>query len=63
MKDRYQANKIAYIGDTLKDQVSAVDAGGVFVYAKYGFGEDLMSKYSINDISELISLTSYIFEE
>ena len=63
MKDRYQANKIAYIGDTLKDQVSAVDAGGIFVYAKYGFGEDLMSKYSINDISELISLTSYIFEE
>lgn len=63
MRDRYQAKKIAYIGDTLKDQVSAVDAGGVFVYAKYGFGEDLVSKYSINDISELIGLTSYIFEE
>ena len=63
IRDRYQANKIAYIGDTLKDQVSAVDAGGIFVYAKYGFGEDIVCKYSIKDISELITLTSYIFEE
>ena len=63
MKDKYQANKIVYVGDTLKDQVSAVDAGGIFIYAKYGFGEELYSKYSINDISEVPSLVSYIFEE
>ena len=63
IKNRYQAKKVIYVGDTLKDQVSAVDAGGTFVYAKYGFGDDLVSKYSITDISQLTSLASYIFEE
>ncbi len=63
MKEKYQANRIIYVGDTLKDQVSAVDAGGVFVYAKYGFGEELVSKYVIEDISELPTLIPYIFEE
>ena len=63
MKDKYQAQKVIYVGDTLKDQVSAVDAGGIFVYAKYGFGEELISKSFINDISELYSLTPYVFDE
>ena len=63
MKEKYQAEKFAYVGDTLKDQVSAVDAGGVFVCARYGFGEDVVTKYSIHDISELPSVMSYVFEE
>ncbi|MBP5678401.1 MAG: HAD family hydrolase [Bacilli bacterium] len=63
VKSKYKADKIIYVGDTLKDQVSAVDAGGVFVYAKYGFGDDLYSRFSIHDIHELSSLASYIFEE
>lgn len=63
VKDKYKAEKIIYVGDTLKDQVSAVDAGGTFVYAKYGFGDNLVSKYSIHDVTELPSLASYIFEE
>lgn len=63
VKEKYKAEKIIYVGDTLKDQVSAVDAGGTFVYAKYGFGDDLVSKHSIHDITELPGLASYIFEE
>ncbi len=63
LKDKYQANRFVYIGDTLKDQVSAADAGGMFVCAKYGFGEDLVTKYSITDISELPSIMTYIFRE
>ena len=63
MKEKYQAEKIAYVGDTLKDQVSAVDAGGVFVCARYGFGEEVVAKYSFEDISELPSLMTYVFEE
>ena len=63
IKNKYQAEKVIYVGDTLKDQVSAVDAGGTFVYAKYGFGDQLYSKYSIQDIKEMVTLTSYIFEE
>ena len=63
IKNKYQAEKVIYVGDTLKDQISAVDAGGVFVCAKYGFGEDVVTKYSIEDIREISSVASYIFEE
>lgn len=63
IKNKYQAEKVIYVGDTLKDQISAVDAGGVFVCAKYGFGEDVVTKYSIENIREISSVSSYIFEE
>ncbi len=63
MKEKYQAEKLAYVGDTLKDQVSAVDAGGIFVCARYGFGEEVVAKYSFEDISELPSLIPYVFDE
>ena len=63
LMEKYQTPKAIYVGDTLKDQVSAVDAGCTFVYVKYGFGDDVVSKYSIHDISELTHIASYIFEE
>ncbi|PHV70954.1 HAD family hydrolase [Sporanaerobium hydrogeniformans] len=45
-----------YIGDTLKDQESAKEAGIPFVYASYGFGEVKTYDYKINSFKELLKL-------
>lgn len=63
IKKKYMAEKAIYVGDTLKDQVSAADAGCQFVCVRYGFGDGVVSKYSIKNIEELIGLASYVFEE
>lgn len=49
----YELTKYVYVGDTAKDLEASNDAEVPFVQAKYGFGEDLKTKYFINDISEL----------
>ena len=63
LQDRYQAKSVVYVGDSMKDQISAVDSGGTFVFAKYGFGENMVSKYSIDEVKDIITEVSYIFEE
>ncbi|MBR3280281.1 MAG: HAD family hydrolase [Clostridia bacterium] len=54
-------NKAVYIGDTKKDQIASKEAQVEFIQAKYGFGEDLNYKYSINKISELPELLEKVF--
>ena len=63
LQDKYHAEKVVYVGDSMKDQISAVDSGGTFVLAKYGFGEDMVSKYAIDEVSDICSEVTYIFEE
>lgn len=49
-------NKIknaVYVGDTIIDLEASNINNITFVQAKYGFGEDLKSKYYINEIKEL----------
>ena len=42
-----------YVGDTLKDQEAARDAGIEFIHARYGFDKELQAEYYINSIKEL----------
>ncbi len=55
-----------YVGDTYRDLVAAKHLNIDFIQAKYGFGEELENKYSINKITELPELLEdmeYIFTE
>lgn len=42
-----------YVGDTELDKQSAEEADVAFIWAKYGFGNNLSAKYSIGSITEL----------
>lgn len=42
-----------YVGDTIGDYRSAIEAGIPFIYAAYGFGEVEDFQYKIDDIREL----------
>ena len=45
-----------YVGDIKKDMESSLEAGVIFIHAKYGFDKELVSKYYINDIRELLDI-------
>ncbi len=45
-----------YIGDTEKDYCSAINSNNKFIWATYGFGVCKNYDYSINDISELLTI-------
>ncbi len=49
-----------YVGDTINDYKATIGAEIDFIQAKYGFGEDLCTEYSIEDISELPKLLDEI---
>lgn len=49
-----------YVGDTINDYKATLGADVDFIQAKYGFGEDLRTEYSIDDISELPELLENI---
>ena len=51
---RNNAKNAIYVGDTLLDRNSSIEAGVDFIFASYGFGKNVNSKYKINDFSELI---------
>lgn len=50
---RNNITKAIYVGDTIKDFEASQNAKIEFIQAKYGFGEDLKTKYFINQITEL----------
>ena len=50
-----------YVGDTIID-LKASNNNIPFVQAKYGFGEDLKTKYYINDIDELPKVLEKIYK-
>ena len=49
-----------YVGDTIKDQEAAQEAGLEFIHARYGFGKNIESEYYINSIKELPDFMSKI---
>ena len=66
IKKIIEDNKIesaVYIGDTIIDLEAAKSNKIPFVYAKYGFGKDLNTKYSISDIKELPNILEKVFNE
>lgn len=54
--ERNNINSAIYIGDTINDYKATLGADIDFIQAKYGFGEDLGTEHSIDDISELPEL-------
>ena len=53
---RNDINSAIYVGDTINDYKATLGAEVDFIQAKYGFGEDLGTEYSIEDISQLPEL-------
>ena len=54
--ERNNISSAIYIGDTINDYKATLGAEVDFIQAKYGFGEDLGTEHSIDDISELPEL-------
>jgi len=54
--ERNQLKNAIYVGDTLGDAKSAIDANIPFVYARYGFGNVDKYDYVIDDFSELLDI-------
>ena len=59
--DDGKIEKAVYIGDTRIDMEAAYANNIPFIQAKYGFGENLNTDYSINEIKELLGLLKNIF--
>lgn len=57
---RNNIDSAIYVGDTINDYKATLGADIDFIQAKYGFGEDLRTEYSIDDISELPELLENI---
>ena len=51
--ERNNIKNAVYVGDTIKDFEASQGAEMEFVQAKYGFGQDLKTEHSVNEISEL----------
>lgn len=51
--ERNNIAKAVYVGDTIKDFEASQNAEMDFIQAKYGFGQDLKTEYSVNEITEL----------
>lgn len=51
--ERNNVTKAIYVGDTDKDKAAAEGADVEFIQALYGFGNDLNSKYSIDEFESL----------
>ncbi len=53
MIEKHNLKNSIYFGDTYKDFEASKEADIPFIQAKYGFGEDLKTEYSVNKIVEL----------
>lgn len=54
-RNNLNPNETCYVGDTLSDLNAATNNNIKFIWARYGFGNNLDCDTSINDISELNS--------
>jgi phosphoglycolate phosphatase len=54
--DRNNLDDVVYVGDTQGDYEATVFAGVPFVFAKYGFGNDVNCYLAITEIKELLDL-------
>lgn len=52
-RNNLDTNETCYVGDTLSDLNASLDNNIKFIWAKYGFGNNLDCEISIDDISEL----------
>lgn len=52
-RNNLNPNETCYVGDTLSDLNAAINNNIKFIWAKYGFGNNLVCDTSIDDISEL----------
>lgn len=55
-RNHISSQDAAYIGDTMGDYNSSVQAGIPFIFASYGYGDVPQSKYSIAHFSDLLDL-------
>ena len=55
--------KAVYIGDTIIDLEASEYNNIPFIYAKYGFGNEIKTKYSINGIKELPNILEKVFDK
>lgn len=56
----YKLKESIYVGDTQKDLEATTIAQIPFIYAKYGFGNSINTKYSIESIEELPNIIQNI---
>lgn len=54
-RNNLNPNETCYVGDTLSDLNAAINNNIKYIWARYGFGNNLDCETSINDISELNS--------
>ena len=54
--------KAVYVGDTIADYEAAKNSNINFIQAKYGFGNNLNTLYSINEITELTDVSEEVFK-
>lgn len=60
---KYGLENPVYVGDTVLDQKSALEAGALFIWASYGLGENVISDLKIDRITELPDLLMKLSEE
>lgn len=63
IKEKYNLNKIIYVGDTLKDYNETKKANGIFIHASYGFGKINEKVNSINELKDLPLLVEKLFNQ
>ncbi len=59
--ERNHLSSAVYVGDTDLDRESAEKAGIPFIWAKYGFGINIATPYSISAITELQDVIEQVF--
>ena len=57
----YDIEKAVYVGDTKKDMEASNKANIPFIQARYGFGDNLETKYYINSVEELPKIIEKFF--
>ena len=62
IKNKYQLEKIIYVGDTKKDLNESIKAGVKFIHASYGFGEIEEEVLKISKLRELPDLIKKVFK-
>lgn len=60
---RNNVKKAIYVGDTLLDKKSSLEANAVFIFAEYGFGNVSDVKYKIKSFNELPKIINKIENE
>lgn len=62
MKNKYNLDKVIYVGDTNKDFIESSKAGVDFIHAAYGFGKIEEEVYKISELKELPYLIKKVFK-